>query len=198
MVELADAPDSKSGGCKARVGSTPTAGILLNMGKVLIIITLLLSLVTLGSRLYGVDFSPWEIDELLGRQAPEFTLTDLSGSPVALSEFRGREVLLSFWASWCLYCVEESRLLGRLAERYRDLKIIIVTVDSSSETARDYLSGMPDNITVLVDKGAEVTKLYRVFALPTSFLISRDGVVKDVIMGPGNRSGRFSKELLKQ
>lgn len=124
--------------------------------------------------------SPFAVEKIVGQPAPDFTAKDINGSPVSLSSFKGRVVLLKFWATWCPPCRTEipstNKLAGRLAGR--GLVILAVSTDTSVSAAKDFLRKNPVTYTVLFDENQKITKtVYKAFMVPTTFLIDRKGVV---------------------
>jgi peroxiredoxin len=114
-------------------------------------------------------FSPWKIEKLVGQKAPGFTVKDLSGQSVSLSSFQGKTILLNFWATWCPYCREEREYLNALYREYRDkdLVIIAVSTDRSSQKVKAYAKRIPMDFVVLHDETKEAAGLYGVYSLPT-------------------------------
>lgn len=129
--------------------------------------------------------SPWGVDEMVGRKAEEFTLKDPQGATVPLSSFRGRVVLLNFWATWCPPCREEMPSLNRLHRKFRDQGFVVVAVatDRRSSDVKEYLAKHPVDFQVLIDTEMKTSRLYKVFSLPTSFLIDRNGVILKRYLG---------------
>lgn len=127
----------------------------------------------------------FDIEGMVGREAPEFTLKDVNGKSVPLSAFRGKVVLLNFWATWCPPCKAEMPSFQKLfqAERNRGLEVVAISTDKSVKDVRDYLSKNRFDFTVLVDDNAKVRNLYRVFSMPTTYLIDRKGVIAEKFMG---------------
>ena len=120
------------------------------------------------------------------RDGTAFQLADLDGKPIRLADLRGKAVWLNFWASWCPPCQAETPVLRDIALTYRDRGLVIVgiqvqeTVDDGRRYAQRY--GLPYPIGA--DISGEIFHLYRVFALPTQFLIDADGVIRQVVNGP--------------
>lgn len=118
--------------------------------------------------------------------APDFSLLDVSGKPVSLSDFKGKVVLLNFWATWCNVCVEEMEGLNKL---YRDMKdngflVIAVSIDQSRNDVAKFVSSRRLEFPVLLDPEKEVYfDKYAVFGLPTSFLIDKKGYIRDRYIG---------------
>ncbi|HEX4783708.1 MAG TPA: TlpA disulfide reductase family protein [Candidatus Sulfotelmatobacter sp.] len=109
--------------------------------------------------------------------APDFTLPQLDGQDLRLSSFRGKVVLLDFWASWCEPCRVETPHLIELQEKYGDrgLQIIGVSMDDSPDPARAFVQQFHMNYPVVMGN-AKTGELYGgVLGLPIAFLIDRDG-----------------------
>ena len=109
--------------------------------------------------------------------APDFTLPQLDGRDLRLSSYRGKLVLLDFWASWCAPCREETPHLIELQNKYggRGLQIIGVSMDDSPDPARAFYQQFHMNYPVAMGN-AKTGELYGgVLGLPIAFLIKRDG-----------------------
>lgn len=109
--------------------------------------------------------------------APDFTLKSRSGSNVRLSELRGEVVMINFWASWCGPCRQEMPHLETLSREFADygFTLLGVNVDEKSELADKLLAQIPVSFPILFDPTSQVSKLYKVDAMPTTLLIDRDG-----------------------
>ncbi len=122
-----------------------------------------------------------------GSLAPDFVLKDLSGRNVSLSSYRGKTVLLEFWATWCPPCQASVPELIALHNKYQKsgFEIIGISIDSGADTAStvsDFAASNNIPYTVLIADDA-VSKAYNVASIPVSFLISRDGKIIDSYMG---------------
>jgi len=109
--------------------------------------------------------------------APEFSLPELSGQTLVLSAYRGKVVVLDFWATWCDPCREEIPHLVDLQNKYRDqgLQIIGISMDDGPEPVRDFYQRYRMNYPVALGN-AKIGELYGgVLGLPIAFLIGRDG-----------------------
>ena len=122
-----------------------------------------------------------------GFPAPVFSLPSLDGSPVALADQRGSVVIVNVWASWCGPCRAEMPAIQEIyqARREAGLQVLAVnsTVQDSAAKARAFVQEIGVSLPVLLDEAGEVTSLYRVRALPTTFVIDRKGVIRTVIFG---------------
>lgn len=124
-----------------------------------------------------------------GKAAPNFTLTDLSGKPIALSTYRGRPVILYFWASWCPYCVQSIPQLNELQAAHEEegLQILAIDILEKPETVRKVARELKISFPVLLDEHADVTQTYLVKATPTYIFIDRQGVYRDILVGSPRR-----------
>jgi len=136
----------------------------------------------------------------IGKYAPDFTLEDVSGKKVVLSSFKGSPVLLNFWATWCPYCRKEREHLNALYTDYKDKGLIILSVstDSSVTRLREFLKKTPVDFIVLSDSNRMAASSYSVNGLPTSYLISPDGVIGHKFTGFREWSSPAMRKLIDQ
>lgn len=113
----------------------------------------------------------------MNKPAPDFTLKSRSGKNVRLSDLRGQVVMLNFWASWCGPCRQEMPLLEEMSKKYERLGFTLlgVNVDEDSSKAEKLLEKIPVSFPVLYDNTSSVSELLNVDAMPTTYLIDRDG-----------------------
>lgn len=118
--------------------------------------------------------------ELTPQTAQDFTLKSLSGENLRLREQIGEVILLNFWASWCGPCREEMPELEKLQQKYQSLgfKVIGVNVENAAEKATGFLKNTPVTFPIVVDADSTVSKLYHVEAMPTTYLIDRQGQLR--------------------
>ncbi|MCU7811983.1 MAG: TlpA family protein disulfide reductase [Candidatus Thiodiazotropha sp. (ex Notomyrtea botanica)] len=112
--------------------------------------------------------------------APDFTLKSRSGENIKLSELRGQVVMINFWASWCGPCRQEMPILDQLYQRYEPMGFTLlgVNVEEDSAAAEKVLREIPVSFPVLYDSKNQVSENYQVRAMPSTFLIDRDGKVR--------------------
>jgi peroxiredoxin len=131
------------------------------------------------------------IASLQGKPAPEFTLQSLDGKTVHLSDFRGKGVLLNFWATWCQPCKIEMPWFAELQNRYgpQGLQIVGVAMDDASpEDIGKFAKELGVNYPILVGK-EEVGDAYGgVQFLPETFFLARDGKIVDKVFGLKSKS----------
>jgi peroxiredoxin len=122
----------------------------------------------------------------VGALAPNFTLPGRTGS-VSLSDYRGKTVLLNFWATWCPPCAREMPSLEALKKLLegRPFQLVAVSVDEGGWAAVDaFLRRLPMTMMILSDAKGDVASLYGTFRLPESYLIDKEGKVIKKYTGP--------------
>jgi len=161
------------------------------LGILLIALMLYLGLVTDAERAPSAGVRP-------GDKAPDFRLTKIGGGEVSLSDYRGKVVLLNFWATWCPPCREEMPLFKDVYKKYRDngFEIIAVSTDASTDVVKDFISEYSIKFVVLHDREGKLSSLYGIQGLPTSFLIDREGIVVKVRLGEYKEIEKDLKKVL--
>jgi len=121
----------------------------------------------------------------VGDVAPDFTIDDIEGKPVKLSDYRGKVVFLAFWASWCPRCMEELAFLqGLYTGLSKDLVVLAVNQETQNLSAthvaklKAEITGLGIQFPILLDKDLEVWKAYCINALPTSVILDQEGKVR--------------------
>jgi thiol-disulfide isomerase/thioredoxin len=130
---------------------------------------------------------------------PDFTLVDPSGKKVSLKDYRGKVVLLNFWASWCVPCREEMPAMERLYDQYKNkgFTIVAVNVKDNQKDASAFLKNLKITYPVMVDPDGEVGLLYGAWGLPTTYLIGPKGEGLARIWGPAPWDGPGAKQVVQ-
>lgn len=120
--------------------------------------------------------------------ARDFTLNDLEGNEVTLSDLRGKAVFLNFWASWCPPCKSEMPDIEQLYQETKDTDLVIVTINSGEgvTVAKRFMEKNNYTFMVLDDHKGVVSEMYRVMALPTSLFIDKNGSLIETHYGAMN------------
>lgn len=124
-----------------------------------------------------------------GNVAPDFTLQTSDGKTVKLSDFRGKKVILNFWATWCPPCRAEIPDMEKFYEANKDKNVVILGVNltQAEKTPESVPQFMKDNkmtYPILMDTKGLVGDQYQISAIPTSFILDTQGVIHEVITGP--------------
>jgi cytochrome c biogenesis protein CcmG/thiol:disulfide interchange protein DsbE len=123
---------------------------------------------------------------LVGRMAPNFTLSQLDGPPMTLSRLRGQVVVINFWASWCAECKVEQAALDQTWQQFQDSGVVVVGVNFEDETAaaRGYVRTADVTYPVVEDADSSTALAYGLRGVPETFIVNRSGRVVNRIIGP--------------
>jgi len=120
----------------------------------------------------------------VGSPAPRFTLPDLNGRQVSLDQFKGRIVMLDFWATWCGPCRMTMPLLGNLEKEYRNNMILLaINLQEPKNVVREYIQKQNINSQVLLDENGSVGEVYGTDSIPMQVLIDKEGIVRHIQIG---------------
>lgn len=117
--------------------------------------------------------------------APDFTLNDINGKPVKLSQFRRKVVVLNFWSIWCGPCLSEMPSLNKLYLEFKDKGLIVLAIaeDPAEKPVKSYIQEKNIAFPVLMDKDKKIYFKYFLFGIPVTFLIDRKGVIAEKFIG---------------
>jgi peroxiredoxin len=134
----------------------------------------------------GETLKPWR-----GGAAPALELRDLDGGSRSLDDYRGKVVLVNFWASWCEPCRAEMPSIERLRRAMggRPFVVLAVNVGDSSRVAREFAEKLSIGFTVLLDRDGRATRAWGAKVLPASFVIGPDGSIRYSYLGELDWSG---------
>jgi peroxiredoxin len=139
-----------------------------------------------------------------GDSAPNFALTDIKGDSVVLEKYKGKYVILDFWASWCRPCRADLPYLGKVYDKYKDkqegLEIISISIDNNyalwTETVfKEYMPWV--NVIDNTDKTYSIARLYNVGFIPASFLIDPNGKIMDTNIRGAKWDSRLQEIFVK-
>jgi thiol-disulfide isomerase/thioredoxin len=135
----------------------------------------------------AAELRPWD-----GTQPAPFALKDLSGREHRLADYRGRVVVINFWATWCEPCRDEMPALEKLKERFagRPFTVLAVNVDEPEARIRKFLSVLPLTFPVLLDYERKLAKSWNVRLLPATYVVGPDGGVRFSAFGEVDWSAR--------
>ena len=154
----------------------------------------------------GVNGAAWQPGEAIGACDPNakpaslnFTLKDIGGRDVKLSSFKGKVILLNFWATWCGPCKVEIPWFNEFHQKYKDRGLVVlgISADDTVEQLKPFVAEHRMMYPVLVGKGRDDVQeaLGPVWGLPTTLMISRDGKVCHTHMGLAKKAD-FEKGIL--
>ncbi|MCY3625885.1 MAG: TlpA disulfide reductase family protein [Candidatus Dadabacteria bacterium] len=153
--------------------------------KILTVLIIALLAYTLWSGLSGKGGIETP-SQLVGRPAPEFALKSFSGEKVRLSDFRGKTLLVNFWASWCHPCREEAPALERayMSLSGNQVEFIGINVMDDRKSAEEYVKSFGGSFVNVYDPENRVHLDYGVGGVPETFFVSPEGIITGKHRGP--------------
>ena len=128
--------------------------------------------------------------------APDFTVTDLDGGEVKLSDFKGTPVVINFWATWCYYCKEEMPDFNEAYKNHPEVKFLMINatdgVQETVETAKAYVEKEGFDFDIFFDTNSEAVRSYNISGFPSTFFIDADGNLA------AQRIGMLDAEMLEK
>lgn len=148
----------------------------------------------------GVPRVPKANAGLEGQPAPDLAIQDLDGKPRKLSEWRGRWLLVNFWATWCGPCRIEMPAMERLYRSYsrKDFEILAVSTDpQGAAVTRPFQQEMGFTFPILHDAEYRIGLMYGARSLPMTFMVDRQGIVRQKVPGARDWGGPDARELIQ-
>ena len=129
--------------------------------------------------------TPKSIGVYAGAIAPDFSVTASDGSAQSLAALKGKVVLVNFWATWCVPCRQEMPAIQAAYDAHKDEGFTVVGIDEreGSDDVTSYARELNLHFPLFLDGDGKVGRQYRVFGLPTSVFVGRDGVIREVVIG---------------
>ncbi|HEY3418596.1 MAG TPA: TlpA disulfide reductase family protein [Armatimonadota bacterium] len=126
------------------------------------------------------------------KKTVDFTLKDVNGKPVKLSDYRGKVVVVDVWATWCPYCVQEipdlMDIQAQATKEKQPVQFIGIAMDSDRSPVKPFVTEHKMNYPVLYGEKKALKPFGDVYGLPTKFIIGKDGVIVDKIIGAREKS----------
>ena len=118
----------------------------------------------------------------VGGPAADFTLEDLEGNKVSLSDYEGKKIFLNFWATWCEPCKQEMPEMEKIHQNYEDVVVLAINLDTEKDI-QGFMDEHDLTFQALLDVEEEVNDQYEVVSIPTSYFIDEEGVIRKKIVG---------------
>jgi thiol-disulfide isomerase/thioredoxin len=151
--------------------------------------------------LSGCARRPPESEHVLeiGQAAPNFKLPDLTGQQVSLDQFKGKIVMLDFWATWCGPCRMTMPVVDNLQKEYADTMVLLtINIQETHEVVRDYIRAQGNHSRVLLDEEGAVGTMYGAEHIPLQILIDKQGIVRFAMEGYSpSMASQFRAEINK-
>jgi thiol-disulfide isomerase/thioredoxin len=133
---------------------------------------------------------------LSGQPAPDFNLSDGS-TTIHLADYRGRVVLINFWATWCAPCVEEMPSLLQLHHDQPDIAILAVSIDDNPDAYSRFLARHHVDLITVRDPAQKAAQLYHTEGWPETYIIDRQGFIRRKVVGPQDWGSTEIRAYLK-
>jgi thiol-disulfide isomerase/thioredoxin len=126
------------------------------------------------------ELKPWT-----GGSTPGLVLKDLRGTTHSLADYRGKVVLVNFWATWCEPCRDEMPSMQQLKRKLagRPFEVLAINLAESENKINDFLQRFPLDFTIMLDRNSAARRDWKVKVLPTSFVIAPDGTIRYSVIG---------------
>ncbi|WP_017220394.1 TlpA family protein disulfide reductase [Moritella dasanensis] len=131
------------------------------------------------SIIISVVFSTAVFAENSAKLAPDFSLPGVNNSQINLADYRGKVVLVDFWASWCTPCIRSFPWMDEMVEKYGEqgFEIIAINMDQEAILAKKFLTRYPNKLTIAFDPQGVVAEQYEIMGLPNSFILNKQGEI---------------------
>ena len=131
----------------------------------------------------AMDIQPWQ----QSLTAPNFTVKNLQGEEVSLEDYKGKVVLLNFWATWCFPCIKEMPDLETLWQRYRDQGFVVLGISNDDakkqKRVKNFVKKAELSFPIALDPDSTVSDVYEVAGIPASYIINREGEAVARVLG---------------
>ncbi len=159
---------------KARVVIFLAVGLVLGVG--------LAAIIFFGAS--GLNSGSSHTAPVVGNPAPDFKLVSLKGGSLSLSQYRGKLVIINFWATWCPPCKQEMPLLQSYADHHSaDTVLLGIDFDEQPAAVQAFVDELKLDFPILLDPGGKVSDLYRVRAYPTTYFVDTAGKIRAYHVG---------------
>ena len=134
---------------------------------------------------------------VFGQPAPDFSLKTPDGQTVRLSDFKGRPVLVNFWATWCAPCLIEMPALEQVYGKYKDQGLVVLGVNQAdaADKVAQYMRSNGLTFTAVLDTDLAIGRLYRITGYPTTWLIDREGNLRQLRRGAFGNADQIERLL---
>lgn len=134
-----------------------------------------------------------------GDKAPAFSAVKLDGTRVAFpADYIGKPLIIRFWADWCRYCEGEMKLIESVYQRQKShgLQVLAINAGQGRENVAAFVRKIGVSYPALLDEQSEIARRYGVVALPTTYFVGADGIVKSKMVGEADEA-RFERRALE-
>ncbi|MBL7003114.1 MAG: TlpA family protein disulfide reductase [Gammaproteobacteria bacterium] len=135
------------------------------------------------------------------KPAPNFSLVNAAGTQVSLNDYKGKVVLIDFWASWCIPCRLSFPWMNDMQQKYQrqGLEVVSINLDKEPAERQRFLKKYNAKFTVLIDAEGKTPEQYKVLGMPTSYLLNRSGEIVTKHIGfKQSKTTQYEAEILAE
>ncbi|MCD6452746.1 MAG: TlpA family protein disulfide reductase [Dehalococcoidales bacterium] len=164
-----------------------------------VILTVMLASLSLGLVIAGCSRDSAPPKAIVGQQAPDFQLPDIDGQMVSLSDFSGQPILINFWGTGCPPCISEMPSLQQVYEdtQGKELVMLAIHVGGNPTSVRQFMEEYNLSLPVLIDAKGTIAQQYNIRGIPTTFLIDKNGIIQEKLIGAFPNSAAITKRIAK-
>ena len=157
----------------------------LALGRLIAGCAILMMLMAMPVWAQHVHPAPQNTVPVIGAAAVPFNLKTLEGKAAGLETFRGKPLVINFFASWCDPCREEMPVINELAAKAGgNYQVLGIAVEDSRAAVSEYVKEAKLVFPIALDLNSTVKRAYRIFGPPATFFVDGQGVIRDIVMGP--------------
>jgi len=138
----------------------------------------------------------------VGMAAPDFSIPDVEGKTVRLSDYRGKVVFVNFWATWCKPCKEEMPSMEILWENFKSEDFVMLAISMDRVTTKkdipSFIESMKLTFPILTDSWGQTDKKYKLMGVPETYIIDQNGVLREKVIGPRDWTEKASVTTIVQ
>ena len=156
-------------------------------------------MLTLGLVLTSCASGSEPTKAVVGQPAPNFELQSLGGQSVSLKDFKGKPVVINFWATWCGPCVYEMPFMQEIHNEWSAKGLVLLTINKGESLARvsQFMQYYNLSLSILLDTKEVVNQRYNVIGIPITFFIDKDGIIQEKVIGAFPNKAEIEKRISK-
>ena len=180
-------PQVTTAGTVSKAGPAPRGSASAALRRRLVVTFGGLGILALAFGVVWMQSSKYE-PLLVGMQAPDFNLPDMQGKTQRLSDYRGKVVLLNFWATWCKPCKEEMPSMEILWQNFKTEDFVMLAISMDRVTTKKdippFIESLRLSFPILTDSWGQTDKRYKLLGVPETYIIDQQGILREKVIGP--------------
>ncbi len=164
------------------------------------VILIIIIAIAVAALIFLPDEKSYKAVAAVGKPAPEFELKDANGDLWRLSDLRGKVVFINFWATWCTVCKAEMSYKAKLYKKMqgKPFQMLGILFRDNPRNLVDYFKEITVSAPTLISPDNEAARLYGITGVPETFIIDKEGIVREKIVGPGEWGNPETMALIEK